>query len=309
MKNFLLVLGMIVLSSCGMQNEGESRLNQIIGDDDRREYRDSDRLSSVVKISVNGSVICSGYFSASNQITTAGHCIEETGTGTGISGFKVVNGLSEEFEISGVIERYNNSDTVILETKKYSDSYLGKADLDVYSEVELIGYATDLNKFVNVSGASMETHGLLLYKLDTLPGASGSPIIQDGKVVGVHIGTFGENLNLGVSVNQLESADLRDYSDYIGSEKVAVVSCAVITRACVAVQGHPATRAACAVAGAVCEKYAEDVDKHIERAIDDIRERASERRNREHFETIDRGNYEAERMGGMMSLTGNKVKE
>ena len=55
------------------------------------------------------------------------------------------------------------------------------------------------------------SNGLVVYDADTLPGSSGSPLIQKGKVVGMLLGYTNEkNLNAGISINNVNETRLID---------------------------------------------------------------------------------------------------
>jgi len=102
-----------------------------------------------------------------------------------------------------------------MELAEDAPEYLTSDKISMQSPLTLPGYDPESDKYLvhknckatEIIGES----GIIKHECDTLPGASGSPILQNGKVVGVHIGSFNDELrsfNLAVDIQLIESANL-----------------------------------------------------------------------------------------------------
>jgi len=117
--------------------------------------------------------------------------------------------------ISKIEKIFIENDIVYMELTEDSPDFLIADKLKIDSPLILPGFDPDSDKFLvhrdckatEIIGES----GIIKHECDTLPGASGAPVLQNGRVVAVHIGSFKDDLrsfNLAVDMLLLETANL-----------------------------------------------------------------------------------------------------
>ncbi len=168
------------------------------GQDDRAAVDVSDPMNAVIgAVGMEGEPICTAFKIDTNEYITARHCV------VGQDG-KTIDGLSfltttdaEAYPIQNFTRLDEKADLAYFSVNGYhSDAKLelaastnGGGDLSVYSAVESenkLRLVTDGNcKSVGQDPAS----GMIIHDCDTVPGASGSPLLANGKVIGVHLGS------------------------------------------------------------------------------------------------------------------------
>ena len=122
--------------------------------------------------------LSTAFKTAPNEYITAYHCVIDK-DGQPIQELTL---LSPKADLAYFSVRGYNSE-VSLELSNASDM---NSNISIYSFVDG-RLVTDKNcRFVKQDINS----GLMIHECDTVPGASGSPIIFDGKVIGIHLGAI-----------------------------------------------------------------------------------------------------------------------
>ncbi len=221
------LVAITLLSGCGSDSSADT--TSIIGKDDRNTLTSSMLKKRIGTLNYSGSSVCTVFASGKNEITTAIHCLSDAN----LAAFSVlVNG--KVMKISDA-HFFVKADVVKLDIDGISDYFQASGFSD--SEKSEIGsYALDKKEFVlssKGSAVSANEEGFIMHTLDTIPGASGSPILQNGKVVGVHIGSVSENnnvKNIAVKFTEIDKVDVASFHLPIMSEswwsgKTDVVLC------------------------------------------------------------------------------------
>lgn len=201
MKRSLLlhcVATLLLTCSCGPSISPDSKVFQIIGPDERTHA--PHRYDALVgSLRFGDFHVCTAFLSAPNTVSTATHCAPSQAN-LGQYSFVTQNG--SRIELTHRLT-HENSGYVALETAKPNSHYLEFAPLNENKPIELISYS-ELYRGLRVSqsGSFTTTPRGILHTLDTEAGASGSPLIQDGRVVGVHEGAVkGQELNYATRIN------------------------------------------------------------------------------------------------------------
>jgi hypothetical protein len=211
MKKSIFKLGggiaILLLSiACTPKSRG-SFVSAIVGADDRKDLKDGPIEESVgyllyeVDTSKNTKVkgqkgvhlktICTAFASAEREVTTASHCYDNP---------KVLMQPDESlFFVSASGKKYSlNSHKldrkqgllVLTSSEKLKPLKMGKEFVKGL-KTEIISYRNDKKKLA-INGNALSTtepkHGILQHSMDTVPGSSGSPILQNGQVIAVHLG-------------------------------------------------------------------------------------------------------------------------
>lgn len=198
------IIGIILSISCGQQDL-TSETKAIIGDDQRSTLNNRIYESTVGSISFKGQAFCSAFITGTYQVTTAAHCILE---GADLNELKFTTANGNIFDFNSLDEYNTDTDFAQLSLSKPSDEFLNLSDFNRDQSISIVGWDSHSNSFFKSSKQEnnrevIQYRGFLMHSLDTLPSASGSPIIQNGKVVGMHLG-YVENrdFNIALILNQ-----------------------------------------------------------------------------------------------------------
>ena len=242
---FLILPALIasVLLACGIENS-PSMNHAIQGLDDRRTVQSRAPVYNMIgSISLDDEPVCTAFAVSPTTIMTAFHCVDSS-----LEGQYAFSSSLGIFDVSYIEETYDNLDIVELriehqmkpdvyridgmspeEIRERDASYLQKRQRPVFSSYfELADHKPKLEALTEVisfdknSGTLLEnagtdvltefTPGFIFHALDTVPGASGSPILQDGEVIAVHIGSAGEYGNLATLTSTLFDIDPSVYN-------------------------------------------------------------------------------------------------
>ena len=152
----------------------------------------------------SGEHSCTGYLSNKEELTTAAHCFSGKVSET----LFVIKGKT--VEIKGVTFLSKEADVAIFQVARQAN-HIPLGSLDHEKSLNLISYNINKQILQQVSCQSIDTpnSGALKHDCDTEPGNSGSPIIQNGKVVAIHIGTtIDQQLNIAIDLNKVVQANL-----------------------------------------------------------------------------------------------------
>jgi V8-like Glu-specific endopeptidase len=198
------LLALLIVTACGAP-QSQSKQSAIIGTNDLVQESDPKALAAQGTLQVPNRT-CNAFLIQSKQIAVAGHCADDP---YAFVGFKFRNMNGKEARVIGIDFLDSNKDLVFfrLDTA-YSDYYdfAGK-EVDVNQPIHIRAFDFESK---SLTGTDCSVVGLLPNKAgfkhscDSLPKYSGAPLLQDGKVVGVHLGHVpAESVNLAVAVNTL----------------------------------------------------------------------------------------------------------
>lgn len=170
--------------SCGPIATQDSTVSQIIGQDERiaapPQYR-----NLVGSLSFRDFHVCTAFLSGPNTVSTATHCAPHLDS---THQYSFITQTGKRIPLKSKIFQ-KNSRFVSFETKEPTTNFLESAPLDLNSPIELISYS-EVEQILRISTSNSfepTPHGVL-HEMDTEPGSSGSPIVQNGRVVGIHEG-------------------------------------------------------------------------------------------------------------------------
>ena len=157
---------------------------------------------------------CHGFLSYKNHVTSALHCIGRDPFS--FIGFLFQNRNGEEAYVDDIVYLDSTKDLVTYSLSRDFDSYYDFAPFDPKAPFIMRGLDKENGLMFEDTcrhEGLLREHAAILYGCDTKPGFSGSPLIQRGKVVGVHIGYHvNRGLNYGVNLGQRfdENSDITE---------------------------------------------------------------------------------------------------
>lgn len=186
---------------------------------DQDERAPTDRFERFVgSIMVDGEAQCTGVAVGTDLVITAAHCFSEAPRSYF---FQLANGRT--YPVTRIEQLNLRADLAILSVAVGNG--LPQGIFESETETEIVSF--DLNSQALVRDESRETYaasGLIHHKIDTVMGASGSPLLQNGKVVGIHIGALRESAeNLAVRLDQIQEASVENL-DFIPERRLRIPS-------------------------------------------------------------------------------------
>ena len=213
----LLVVGIIPLvlvafSSCRTPRPQSYKPKAIIGKDNRSKLLDK-TLSTLVGFISTPFGTCTAFVSHSDQITTSAHCIREVAVKDIV--FKRTDGM--EISVLDIRKVFAKADVAYLLVAK-QESYLKQGKFNSSMPATVISYDDESNT-LQTNQCAANGSGIIYHVCDTLKGSSGSPIMQNDKVVGVHLGVLENNKsNVGVQLSSIEGEDVSTL-DFVSERK------------------------------------------------------------------------------------------
>jgi hypothetical protein len=201
------LIGLVVaLCACQHRDSGSSP-SANLAKDGRNDLLDQYLIKRMGVLSFKGVPICTAFASGTNQVSTAASCLREP--------------LSDAYKLN-----INGRPVPIVAALADLPTGLALLKVEGVSEVfptaafasdedsSIVSYASDQKQFVLASTGYIKTSavpGVLMHTFDAIKGASGSPILQNGQVVGVHLGAVVEDdnvFNVAVATADLEDVNL-----------------------------------------------------------------------------------------------------
>lgn len=206
--NLVLAMG-LALSACGTSGQStDSQTQAIIGKDNRRVERNQDILAKIGSLDYKGQPICTVFASGKNEVTTAGHCFSDSPVE---SEYTIT--IQNQKRVVQSIQKLDNSDVAKL-TVSGVENYFESAEVVENSEAAVTAFSVEQRTVLSARGEKLrrvEYSPILNYKNDTIKGSSGAPILQNNKVVGIHLGSTVQNsahVNFGVVFKEANTADV-----------------------------------------------------------------------------------------------------
>ncbi|MBC8285631.1 MAG: trypsin-like peptidase domain-containing protein [Nitrospinae bacterium] len=205
----LLILLVLLLSGCGQEAEF-STIKAIIEKDDRKSVSNSSIRSLVGKI-ISPLGTCTGYISGQTELTTALHCVDMAHT----SEVTFITDDNVNIPILSQKEYFEKADIVKINIPK-QDKFLELAKFNPNLPINVFGFDTISQTLLKDQCISTEKSndmfpGVIFHGCDTVKGTSGAPLLQDGKVVGLHVGTVANHtINVAVDLSYTSTINLFD---------------------------------------------------------------------------------------------------
>ncbi|NBX16779.1 MAG: hypothetical protein EBR09_05380 [Proteobacteria bacterium] len=203
-----LVVG-VAFSACGTSTQPiESKPVSIVGKDNRKVEKDRELLSRIGSLDHNGKAICTVFASGPDEVTTAGHCFSDSP----VAGQYTVTIENQKHAVQSV-QKSKKADIAKLTVSGIAD-YFESAEAEENFDTSVTAFSIEHNKILSARGEKLtveNSSSLLNYRNDTIKGSSGAPVLQNNKVVGVHLGSRvkdSEEVNFGVSFRNAQSADV-----------------------------------------------------------------------------------------------------
>ena len=230
----VLLLVPVSVNSCG--SESVSTSMQLIGDDERVPLGEHTYQNTIGALVFEGSAVCTAFAIDEREIVTASHCYDDKRQGDysfrSELGEYDVRGGYERYEhldlvtlelqhavevpplrIEGLSIQELNEDQERIEqlrTRPIFENYFELSQQDSSTEfvggVRVVSHARTENELLfheviegDFVSAGEADSGFFFHTLDTVSGSSGSPILNDGQVIGIHLGaTVNTESNFGV---------------------------------------------------------------------------------------------------------------
>lgn len=206
----------IILTACssGTDAPDPSGLQAIIGDEDFIPLDSGDPLRDQIGRIAGSGFHCMGFLVERARIMTAEHCVTSS-DGTLLADVTFTTANGEVAWVDALQERFDGKDVVIVGIAPEIGQALPLSP-DVGPRVRVFGFADELADSLQQSEGTIgepldAASGLLTYDADTLPGYSGSPVLNDeNEVVAIHIGySRDRHRNLIYPLSSLQDPALR----------------------------------------------------------------------------------------------------
>lgn len=187
----------LLLIGCG-EHEASSHSNMIVGKDQRHNLGPSELEQSVGNISLGSRQICAAFAIADYSVVTANHCVAEIlEQDVGQLSFAIDH---QEYQVLA-IDRLPSSDLAILTLENVAHVPLRTLSIAaVNPDTAAILVAPSLydQRLLQSEGIITRStdierkqhQALYMHEMDTTSGSSGAPILQNNKVVAVHLGAM-----------------------------------------------------------------------------------------------------------------------
>ena len=192
-----LILSFVLVSSCGTQKNDQSPTEKA--------KQDQTKWESLVGSLGHGDKLCTFFVTGENQLTTAYHCLETApGQIQDVDQLKIQladgTGL-KALEVESLIPA---KDLATLTVDEDLEAYLASGSPTMDRPMTLVAYDQDEERLSVNQHCRPETlidiAGVFTFDCETQGHYSGAPLIQDGKVVGIHLG-YKEKVDRRVAMN------------------------------------------------------------------------------------------------------------
>ena len=195
----------IALFANGCKSTGSSDVSGIIGEKNWKvsnSHTHSNKVGAFISAgSKKDSIGCVGFLVGENLVATAVHCVQDPIAFAGAT-FRTKSG--KKANIVELMEIDSAKDFVIYELDERYKQYFEIAEAKINEKIEIVSFNPEDESFISSQcyiADNIKESAAFSYKCDTLASFSGSPILQEGRVVGMHIGySKKNNLNYGLNI-------------------------------------------------------------------------------------------------------------
>ncbi len=174
------------------------------------------RARQVTALSKDGASICTAFATSADEIWTAAHCVDED-----LSLFEFQTKRGEKHSVELVVRRDDKSDIVQLRVKPGMKAYFrnGKEPVNGSASRVVSLDVSSMKLVESINGSMFRYQGFWVHSYDTLPGASGSPVINSNdEVFAIQIGQLTKSrLNVAAPLphTQFSEAKLDNLGDTV----------------------------------------------------------------------------------------------
>ncbi len=190
---FIVIFTLVVIQNACKTVSPVSEPTAIIGKDDRTTLADQrfEAMIGTILFQTNEftNIKCTASFVDKNTVVTALHCIDPDNLGL----YKIALKSQKPIAVKAIKKVFTEADVVYLTVNFQNSAFLPSGSLDPKQKTQIISYDVGSSQLVEDSGTKIKNvgaDGLITHELDTVESASGSPLIQDGKIVGIHLGVL-----------------------------------------------------------------------------------------------------------------------
>ena len=216
MKIFtFLLFAIILLLSCINQNGSNNSEGKGIISENGQLKIESTIFDEMVGVVVGGGDFCTGFASGPNEISTAAHCVKNSDCIFQQCDFyfKPFKGTSQKILSAKIYDE--RKDYAVFTLDRTFSKYFESAQISFEKKASILSYGIRQGTIDTKDKCSIHQYdgikGTFSHSCELAEGTSGSPIIQENKVVGIHIDNIpSQNTNLAISMISLTDQNFRD---------------------------------------------------------------------------------------------------
>ena len=209
---FSLAIASAFLMNC-KPNARESQVKEIIGADNRADIKDDRILSRLGLLNV-GDHKCNAVLVAPDTIATVVHCLDSKNLGT-IVGLTFTTAEGKSALVKQLLTIDKKKDLALYRLDKSGFNFFApKLESKIAESIVVAGFDTTKNRWLHASCEIKEKSSefaSFTYDCDTAPGMSGSAVISNDRVIGLHVAydkQLNQNLALDFSTVSNPSAEI-----------------------------------------------------------------------------------------------------
>lgn len=197
----MIIFAFFILIQCS-ETSNKSHLKSVFPPDTRSVSTDK-HLDSQIGLFYSGSEVCNAFISGQNEITTAAHCYKTSDLKDTI--FTTVDG-NDVLLLS--VKKINIDTDIIVFNVADQASFIESSTFDPNETFSIMSVNIHTKILTVIDNCTRDNilakhDGVIKHRCDTSFGTSGAPIVQNGKAVGVHIGTTADpQINIGIEINK-----------------------------------------------------------------------------------------------------------
>lgn len=205
---------MLAITNCGSRNNEQIKLQSILKDDSRTREADVRLKNAIGSLKDENGLICSAFIINYNELVTARHCID---LHQPLNQYYFENSFGQKIKLTQINESLAQADIISFQISTQVFTLIS-GTFNPTSGATITGVDPH-NKLVSSEECKVQentmANGFFEYVCDTESGQSGSPILQNGLVIGIHLGNNPhKNVNIGVSLVSKNSADINNIAPY-----------------------------------------------------------------------------------------------
>jgi hypothetical protein len=175
---------LLLLVAC--KTSQSSSVSGIVGEDERTPVTKEFYERATGILAKDKSAICTAFATNANEIWTASHCVDEQ-----LSLFEFQTKSGDKHSVEQIVSRDDESDIIQLRVKPELKAYfrLAPAPGDGHASRVVSLDVSSMKLVESTSGSMFRYQGFWIHSYDTLPGASGSPVMNSNdEVFAIQIG-------------------------------------------------------------------------------------------------------------------------
>jgi V8-like Glu-specific endopeptidase len=224
-RNTLATVAVLLpLYACASGTPSESQTQAVIGANDLKNETNQELLGKIGELT-DGQTHCSAFLTDTSEIATAAHCVESKKIST--FSFRTMNSpLKYKVKVKNI---NSNIDIAVLsvEGKFRQKLEFGEVRED---KIKLVGYDTQKKTLVTHENCDVSRDfsrpGILSHTCDSFQGMSGGVLLQQGRVVGIHLGSLkNQKTNVALEAKFTKDQNLKINRQEITAEAWGLGKC------------------------------------------------------------------------------------